>query len=156
MEIQIEQLSKENRNHFIDFFKRSNLETTRRNFHPFEFSEEALDKVFSSIHKDLFFGIFGRKNEIFGFGMLRGWDEGYEVPSLGILIAEESRGTGIGGQLLEYLLTVASDRGSKCVRLSVYEDNKRAIHIYNKFGFKITEKLEVSNRVKWIMHCDIS
>lgn len=156
VEMHIEQLSADNRHQFLDFFRRNNSENTRRNFHPFAFSNGALEEVFRSLHKDLFFGVFGRDNKIIGFGMLRGWDEGYEVPSLGVLIDEEMRGSGIGARLVEFLVSVARDSGARRVRLSVYSDNKRAISIYNKCGFKTTKKKEVSGRIKWIMYCDVN
>jgi ribosomal protein S18 acetylase RimI-like enzyme len=42
-------------------------------------------------------------SRIVGYGMLRGWDEGYSVPSLGILVRAEACGQGIGKLLMEHL-----------------------------------------------------
>lgn len=149
--IRIEKLSSDNHDLFMIFFKNNNTEASRRNFHPFEFSEEALEKEFSSINKDLFFGVFSVNNKMIGFGMLRGWDEGYEIPSLGVLVAEKMRGSGIGGQLVKFLVDAAKGNGSKNVRLSVYEDNEVAMSIYLGCGFKTIEKKNISGRIRCVM-----
>lgn len=155
MGIQINQLSSGNRNQFIDFLIKNYSEGTRRNFHPFGFSRNELENVFRSIHKDLFYGVFKDNEQMIGFGMLRGWDEGYEIPSLGVLVDERMRGSGIGKHLVEYLVEIAKEHGANRIRLSVYEDNDRAISLYRKNNFKVSEKQDVSGRVKWIMYRDL-
>ncbi len=147
-----EKLSHDNSQQFIDFFMRNNTEDTKKNFHPFEIAIESLKKTFSDIHRDFYVGVFDKNSEMIGFGMLRGWDEGYIVPSLGILVDEEMRGRGIGSRLVEYLVDVAKENGSKSVRLSVYGDNIQAINIYHRCGFEVTSKKKnVSGRIMWIL-----
>jgi len=55
---------------------------------------------------------------------------------LGITVAKEWQGRGVGSQLMVALLDVA-DRWLGCLRieLTVYTDNAAAIALYRKFGF---------------------
>lgn len=57
-----------------------------------------------------------------------------------LFIKEEYRGKGIGGQFLAFI----SDKYSDCViRLEAEAENERAIHVYNKAGFKILPYAEL-------------
>ncbi|MCX6847094.1 MAG: N-acetyltransferase, partial [Verrucomicrobia bacterium] len=42
------------------------------------------------------YAVLTTTSEILGYGILRGWDEGYAVPSLGVAIAGSARGLGLG------------------------------------------------------------
>ena len=53
-------------------------------FHPHLFNKKKAEELGNYKGNDLYFlQISG--TEICGYGMLRGWDEGYPVPSLGII-----------------------------------------------------------------------
>ena len=58
--------------------------------------------------------------------------------SLGIIVAKEWQGRGVGTQLMAALLD-AADRWLGCLRieLTVYTDNETAIALYRKFGFEV-------------------
>lgn len=71
-----------------------------------------------------------------GYGMLRGWDEGYVEPSLGIAVNPAQQGQGIGKALMAHLHEVAKARGATSVRLKVYADNLKAIKLYELLGYK--------------------
>lgn len=75
------------------------------------------------------------------YGMLRGWDEGYEIPSLGITVRPDYRGLGVGVTMMQYLHLVAKLYGAKNVRLKVKRDNIKAKSLYEDLGydFKDTE-----------------
>ncbi|WP_133130565.1 GNAT family N-acetyltransferase [Legionella yabuuchiae] len=60
--------------------------------------------------------------------------------TLGMGIINEFRGHGIGHQLIKKALELAKEKGLTRIELSVREDNKRAIHLYKKFGFNIEGK----------------
>lgn len=60
-------------------------------FYAFGSDETSIAKMLSEAEKDVYSGIFWQK-ELVGFFMLRGWDEGYEFPSLGIFVKEKYRG----------------------------------------------------------------
>lgn len=57
--------------------------------------------------------------------------------SIGIMVHKDFQGLGVGTMLMEALLDIA-DNWLKLVRveLTVFADNKRAIHLYEKLGFE--------------------
>ncbi|WXG45266.1 MAG: GNAT family N-acetyltransferase [Candidatus Atabeyarchaeum deiterrae] len=64
------------------------------------------------------------------------WDISQHVGELGIAVLSEFRGIGIGAALLESAIDEAPKKGFKKIELSVFHNNKRAMKLYNKFGFK--------------------
>jgi ribosomal protein S18 acetylase RimI-like enzyme len=72
--------------------------------------------------------------------MLRGWDEGYETPSFGGCTHPELRGAGLGQFLLAHAIAESRAAGARRLRLTVYKENVRALHIYQKFGFLFSDK----------------
>lgn len=59
----------------------------------------------------------------------------HHVAWLGILVAEEWHGRGVGRALMQDLLAAADARGIVRVELDVVEDNTRAIEWYRRLGF---------------------
>jgi ribosomal-protein-alanine N-acetyltransferase len=84
--------------------------------------------------KDLYYALLV-DGEMVGYGILRGWDEGYEVPSLGIAVDPASQGRGYGRLLIEFLHGTARQRGAKRIRLKVYAHNLRALALYKSLGY---------------------
>ncbi len=70
------------------------------------------------------------------YGMLRGWDEGYRVPSLGVAIRDGYRDRGLGRQMMEALHQAVRERGGDRVRLRVAPGNARARHLYATLGYR--------------------
>lgn len=54
----------------------------------------------------------------------------------GISIHDDYQNMGLGHILTEYMLEIAKSSGIKKIELSVVAHNLRAIHLYEKFGFK--------------------
>ncbi|WP_347861159.1 GNAT family N-acetyltransferase [Salimicrobium sp. PL1-032A] len=52
-------------------------------------------------------------------------------------VKEESRGQGIGKELLRQAFKWAREKGVSRLELTVRKDNKTAIHMYKQMGFKI-------------------
>lgn len=71
------------------------------------------------------------------YGMLRGWDEGYSVPSLGIYLSPGLRGTGAADPLMHDLHRIAARAGATQVRLTVDASNERAIRLYRRLGYRL-------------------
>lgn len=71
------------------------------------------------------------------YGMLRGWDEGYSVPSLGIYLSPRLRGTGAIAPLMHDLHRIAAQAGATRVRLTVDAWNERAIRLYRRLGYRL-------------------
>ncbi|MEK6897851.1 MAG: GNAT family N-acetyltransferase [Nanoarchaeota archaeon] len=55
-----------------------------------------------------------------------------------LFIKKEFRKKGIAKELIKKFIKVAKNKGVKKFRLNVNVKNKKAIKLYNKFGFKIT------------------
>ena len=53
-----------------------------------------------------------------------------------ISVAKECWNRGIGSRLLERIITFAKDNAFEVIDLQVRSDNLRAIHVYEKYGFK--------------------
>ncbi|MCX8204647.1 MAG: GNAT family N-acetyltransferase [Candidatus Nezhaarchaeota archaeon] len=80
-----------------------------------------------------------RRGEVVGFAFLkiRSLLPSREPSAeLGVVVSDPLQGRGLGSRLIEELLKIAARRGIKEVFLSVLPDNVRAIHLYEKFGFR--------------------
>ena len=103
-------------------------------FHPHPFSEEEAKKRSVYHGEDLYY-VLSEGEEVIGYGMLRGWDEGYEVPSLGIIVHPDLRGEGMGKMFVHFLHAAAKRKGAKQVRIRVYPDNTVAVNLYKNIGY---------------------
>lgn len=62
--------------------------------------------------------------------------------TIGISVLKEYWGKGIATSLLEKLISWAKEKGIKKINLDVFENNKRAIKLYEKFGFRLEGCIE--------------
>jgi ribosomal protein S18 acetylase RimI-like enzyme len=109
-------------------------------FHPHTFDEEAAHQIANYIGQDLYYAML-YNSQMLGYGMLRGWDEGYVIPSLGIAIHTSTRNMGLGKLLMNFLHAAAWLRGAIKVRLKVSPENTAAILLYTHLGYQfLTEK----------------
>ena len=69
--------------------------------------------------------------------MLRGWDEGYAIPSLGVVIHPEAQGQGIGRLMMEFLRIAAIRREAEKIRLRVALAHKPALSLYRSLGYDL-------------------
>lgn len=110
------------------------LETVdRRFFHPHAFCREALEPLAESRDE---YWLLVKGEAVVGYGMLRGWEEGYAIPSLGIAVADSHRGQGHGERIMHFLHDLASKRGATRVRLTVEVENHAARGLYRKLGYR--------------------
>lgn len=107
-------------------------------FHPHGFSYVDAFKICHYKGKDLYYGVFSG-DSILGYGILRGWDDGYDVPSLGIVISWKARGLGLGKMLMLFLHSAARNRGAKKIRLTVVQNNIVAKKLYESLGYTFIE-----------------
>lgn len=103
-------------------------------FYPHPFTDEAIENVIKQVRKDVYC-VLAEGQKILGYGMLRGWDEGFEIPSLGIAIHPSARGTGLGRVLMHILHASARRKGATRVRLKVKSGNIRAAKFYESLGY---------------------
>jgi len=120
------------------FFDRLRAREVERLFHPHPLTAEEASKRASHCGKD-FYCVLAHEAAIVGYGMLRGWDEGYEVPSLGIVVDPTVQGRGYGKLLMEFLHATARHRGASRIRLKVYPDNLKAVTLYRSLGYEFEE-----------------
>lgn len=108
-----------------------------RLFHPHPFTRQAIEPLAAAGRGDEYHVLTaGRDGPVVAYGMLRGWEEGYTVPSLGIAVDGQCRGQGIGRRLVTHLHVIAAARGATTVRLKVYRSNTAAIALYRSFGYE--------------------
>ena len=132
------------------FFDKNNTDQVTNNFYPFPLSEETVHRLLAPGSRDLFFLLI-IEGEAVGFSMLRGFDEGYEVPSLGMFVGATHQGRGLGRELLKRTYAFAKSHGITSIRLSVFEDNEQAIRLYQNQGFREVNRTAVHGRYSLIM-----
>lgn len=112
-----------------------------RHFHPHPFTNDAARARAGYRGLDVYC-LAVADGEVLGYGMLRGWDEGYSVPSLGIALHASARGGGLARVLMLYLHAEAKRRGAERIRLKVYPDNAAAVALYRSLGYEFADALE--------------
>lgn len=108
----------------------------RKDFHPFQ--EESIDFLESLITystKDRYYMV--TLNGMFAaFFMLRGWQEGFERPSFGLLVDHQHANKGLGKLCMQAALIECRILGIKEIMLKVSPSNTFAMKIYTNEGFK--------------------
>ena len=108
-------------------------------FHPHPLTYDMAKNIAVYEGNDLYF-LQIKDNEITGYGMLRGWDDGFTIPSLGIVIHPSFRNQGFGKEFMEFLHEQAKAKGATKVRLKVYYKNKSALQLYVSLGYTFSGK----------------
>lgn len=108
-------------------------------FHPHPFTIEQVEEICNYTGKDLYLASIDN-GKISSYGLLRGWDEGFLAPSLGIYVEETYRGTGLSKKTMEELQDFAWKNGSKRIRLTVLTKNKKALALYQNMGYTLYKK----------------
>lgn len=103
-------------------------------FHPHPLDAEGAARVCAYDGDDLYYVLIEGR-EVLAYGLLRGWDEGFEVPSLGIAVHPGARGSGLAAALIAFLHAAARRRGAPAVRLRVRPDNEPALALYRSLGY---------------------
>lgn len=70
------------------------------------------------------------------YGLLRGWDAGYAIPSLGIGVRRDMLRRGYGRAMMDELHRLARERRAPQVRLRVHPDNAPARTLYESLGYQ--------------------
>lgn len=121
------------------FFRHLRKSKDDRYFHPHPFTDAEARRYAQYSGKDMYY-VLVDGCRVLGYGMLRGWDEGYEVPSLGIAIQPSARGQGLGKLLMRFLHAAARHRGAKRIRLKVYSENTVAVKLYQGLGYSFQSR----------------
>jgi RimJ/RimL family protein N-acetyltransferase len=141
--IEIKELKVE---HVPDLVKKLSNEQTEylKYFTAFEFSAETFNALLKKAVNDKFFGIFFEK-EIAGFYMLRGFDEGYEIPSYGVWISSRFSNKGLSKLTLYHAFSVCRINNIQTLMLKVHPENKVPMKLYESLGFKQTGFDEINS-----------
>ena len=118
-----------------DFFAALSAGGDDRFFHPHPFTADEAARVCRPGGRDLYLAA-SSGGRVLAYGMLRGWDAGYAVPSLGVAVHPEARGTGLARAFMVYLHAAARDCGAARVRLKVYPSNLAARRLYESLGYE--------------------
>ncbi len=112
-------------------------------FHPHPLSREFASELCGQVEtrRDRYY-VAECDGSLVAYSLLRGWDEGYDVPSFGGCIQAEYRNRGLGQMLLRHAVAESRAAGASSLRLTVYKSNARAVHVYRKLGFVMEDKNE--------------
>ena len=105
-----------------------------RTFHPHKLSAEGAQEIANYQGKDLYY-LLVTGSDVVGYGMLRGWEEGCEIPSIGASIHPNAQGLGLGRLLMNFLHVAARQRGAKKIRAKAYKHNKTSIEMLKALGY---------------------
>jgi len=141
MDIRLKQIQPEDLDILTLLFLQNNIPVITDTFHPFPLTAESAQWIACESKLDRFFIAFQGDIAV-GFSMLRGWDEGYNVPSFGIFVDFRFHGRGLGSLVLEQTIEEARKAGCEKMRLSVYANNPAALAIYIRKGFIETERVD--------------
>ena len=116
------------------FVEENDVPAVVRTFNPFPMNAETARRIACAPRLDRYYGAF-LDGRVVALSMLRGWDEGYSVPSFGIMVDHRLHGMGIGARVLDETVGEAVRLGCRRVRLSVFASNRRAVGLYLSRGF---------------------
>lgn len=108
-------------------------------FHPHPLTRSAAHELCTYHGEDLLYVALDGGGAL-AYAMLRGWDEGYSIPSLGIALHPAVRGTGLAKTLMSFLHHAAKRKGATSVRLKVYPENVGAVALYRGLGYEFAEQ----------------
>jgi ribosomal protein S18 acetylase RimI-like enzyme len=118
-----------------EFFQSIANDPTSIHFRPHPFTKEFAESLWCAETMDYYALLLSQSKQICGYGMLRGWDEGWTMPSLGIYISPNARNSGASSLLMDHLHNEARARGASAVRLKVNKVNHKAICLYRKMNY---------------------
>ena len=127
----------------IDLYSRGTLDAVfdeivtgedNKLFHPHPFTKEFAAHLSSYSGRDYYALAFCAK-DVVGYAMLRGWDEGYAVPTVGLYICRKYRGRKFALPLLRQLRLEALQRGAVEMMAKVAVENIRSMRAFISAGF---------------------
>ena len=109
-------------------------EETVKNFYNFENKEP---REINEIIDDGRFNFFLRiENKIAGYGFLKEKERNNNIVNFGLVIGPHYQNKGYGKLLLEYIINWAHTKEYKKIWGACFDDNKPALRLYKKLGFR--------------------
>jgi len=118
-------------------------------FFPHPMTEKEAKRICRYQGKDSYY-VATENGYVLAYGMLRGWDDGWKIPSLGIAVQPLYRGSGLARSFMYFLHSAAWVNGATKVRLKVFPRNTRAVRLYKSLGYKFERKKENGQLVGFI------
>ena len=137
--IEISKLSFQHNIMLAEFFDKINCHRYTDDFLPHPFDELNANRVCNYSGKDFYYAVILNNTKIVGYFMLRGWDEGYAIPSIGLCVLDEFQGIGLGRLIMNQLEVLALLNGAAEVMLKVTKNNQIARNLYESQGFNFQE-----------------
>ena len=103
-------------------------------FYPHPLTADEARRLCRHSGSDQYFVATGA-GQILGYGMLRGWDQGYAVPSLGLATHPNHRNKNVAEALMRGLIGQARNRGAGRLRLTAAAGRDRFIAFCTRHGF---------------------
>ena len=125
---------------YIDDLNKFLVKNDSSFFTPHKYTKDILINNICSIDK---YYLMIKSDIIIGYGMLRGYEEGYDIPSLGIMIDKDYRGKGYSKKMINFLENETYKTSEK-IRLTVFKKNKIAISLYKSMGYVFEDDNEKS------------
>jgi len=145
-DVEILRLRPDHVNLLAALFSRISIDPEAQNFHPHPFTAKEAARVCTSVGADQYVALL--VDQVFcGYGMLRGWDAGFVIPSVGIYVEPALRGTGAARHLMDHLHLIAKLSGAKATRLKVHPDNIKAHRLYLSLGYVFSVQPESSGQL---------
>jgi ribosomal protein S18 acetylase RimI-like enzyme len=138
-EIVIEPVEARHAEALAELFEANRVPAVSGTFDPFPLDADEARRIALGPRLDAYF-VASLDAELIAMSMLRGFDEGFAVPSFGIFVDHRHHGHGVGRQLTVWTVGEARRRGCAAVRLSVYASNMAAVHLYRSLGFEERER----------------
>ena len=126
-------------------------EKDREFFHPHGCTVEEIREICASKGEDHFCVVVD-DDRVVAYGMLRGWDEGFDVPSTGIAVRRDSRGKGVALFLMAYLHDIARGKGATRVRARIHPENANSIDMCEAIGYRFAG----TDRGQLLGFCDLT
>lgn len=133
-EIQLEELAPRHEIGLADLFRALRSNGDDGLFYPHALSDEVARHLCQHTGLDQYY-VATAEGIIVGYGMLRGWDAGYSLPSIGVAVHPNRRLQGVAESLMRGLIRQARNRGAPHLRLTVADDRVRFIRFLKRYGF---------------------
>lgn len=142
-EIVVEPVEADHAQALAELFERNRVPAVTDSFDPFPLTAHEAKRIALEPRMDAYF-VARVKAELIAMSMLRGFDEGFAVPSFGIFVDHRHQGRGVGRRLTAWTVGEARRRGCAVIRLSVYASNTAALCLYRSLGFEERERAVVA------------
>lgn len=118
-----------------------------RFFYAFGADEAAIAEILETRKRDVYSGLFW-KGALVCIFMLRGWDEGYPIPSFGLVVAADQRGREVLTVAFEAARLISRLAGADRMMCKVHPDNIAATRGALRLGFvAVSDEPETGNVV---------